>query len=247
MIKLTKPLIFFDLETTGADVTTARIVQIAAIKLLPDGSKVKRKTLINPGVKIPAEATEIHGITDEMVANAPTFASIAPKLFSFFSEGDLAGYNSNEYDIPVLQEEFVRCGLDFPAHGVSFLDVLKVERIINDQKLVSVYKRYTGKDLEGAHDAMADIEATLEVFTCQVMARPEIGESVSEIDSFCQGEKKRVDVAGKIYQKDGEFYWSFGKLKDRPVTSDFGYIQWFMKQDFPRDSKKAIERIWQAK
>jgi DNA polymerase-3 subunit epsilon len=173
-MKLTKPIIFFDLETTGIDIAKERICQIACIKIDLDGKQTEKELLINPTIPIPKEATEIHGITDEMVADKPTFANISKSLFEFFEGCDIAGYNSNVFDVPLLAEEFSRSRIEFPNWELNFVDVLQYERLLKPNKLADVYKRYTGKDLEGAHDALNDVRATLEILLHQTEGNKDI-------------------------------------------------------------------------
>lgn len=250
-LNLKRALIFFDLETTGVQISTDKVVQIATSKHFLDG-KVEQKTmLINPGVKIPKEASDIHGITDEMVKDAPTFKQIAKSLSDYFSGCDLGGYNSDTFDVPLLIAEFHRCGISFPENGVSFIDVLKIERIVNSHKLTETYKRYTGLDLENAHDAGADVDATSVVFFKQLeklkdVLTDENGQTeftVERIDVFCQGEKQRFDYAGKMYLKDGVVYWTFGKNVDKPVLEDRGYLNWVLSSDFPIETKDRIKEL----
>ena len=239
-MKLEKPIVFFDLETTGVSVGTDKIVQIACVKVNTDLSKEEKKMLINPQIPIPASATEVHGITDEMVKDAPLFKQIAKGLNEFMAGCDLGGYNSDNFDIPLLIEEFKRAGLDFPTWELNFLDVLKYERLLNPQKLEAVYKRYTGKDLDGAHDALNDVRATIEILEFQTAGK-EL--STKEIDEFCQEDKKRFDYAGKMYVKDEIVLWSFGKNMNKPVLDDLGYVEWVLNQDFPTQTKEKIKQL----
>ena len=254
-ITLKRALIFFDLETTGVAVSTDKIIQIATTKYFPDGKTESKTVLINPGIEIPKEAIDVHGITNEMVKDAPTFKQFSKSLFEHFSGCDLAGYNSDTFDVPLLIAEFQRCGISFPEGGVSFIDVLKIERIVNSHKLTETYQRYTGKPLENAHDAGADVEGTGVVFGFQLEKLKAIfkneNESFSEetdltverIDLFCQGDKMRFDYAGKMYQKDGVVYWSFGKNADKSVLDDRGYLNWVLSSDFPIETKEKIKSL----
>ena len=194
-MKLIKPIIFFDLETTGVDIAKDRICQIACIKIDLDGNQTEKELLINPNMPIPKEATEVHGITDEMVVDKPTFANISKSLLEFFEGCDIAGYNSNVFDVPLLAEEFSRSRIEFPNWELNFVDVLQYERLLKPNKLADVYKRYTGKDLEGAHDALNDVRATLEILLHQTEGNNDI--FPADIDLLCQGDRKRFDVAGK--------------------------------------------------
>jgi len=241
-MKFKKPIVFFDLETTGLDVVSDRICQIGAVKILPDGTVEEKKLLINPIIPIPAEATEVHKITDEMVNDAPKFVQVAKGMKEWFSGCDIGGYNSDNFDIPLLAEEFYRCGVTFPENKeVNFVDVLKLEREYNSHKLENAYKRYTGLEFQ-AHDALEDIKATVEVFKKQVESF-NIETDAGAIDEMLQGDKKRVDFANKIYEKDNKFFWTFGKNKDKEVKNDKGYCEWVCRSNFSQDTKKCIKEI----
>lgn len=240
-MKIVKPIVFFDLETTGTQISESRIVQIAAMKLFPNGDIDLKESLINPGMSIPAEATAIHGKTDEMVKDAPLFMVISKSLLEWLRDCDIGGYNSDNFDIPMLIEEFKRCKLSFPDWDCTFVDVLKNERRLNSHRLGETYKRYTGKELDGAHDAMIDVKATVEILQYQMKANPEM--TMAEIDELCQGDKKRFDYAGKMYvNENGEVCWSFGKHVGQPVRTVRHYAQWFLDSDFPQQSKDKLRQ-----
>lgn len=241
-MKLTKPIVFFDLETTGLDILTSRIVQIACIKINLDGTTEEKKMLINPSILIPKEATDVHGISDEMVKDAPYFSQIAKSLYSFFRGCDIGGYNSDIYDLPLLCEEFYRFSILFLDWEYNLIDVLKFERALKPNKLSDVYKRYTGKDLEGSHDAMNDTRATIEILFNQIDNKKEI--TPEEIDNFCQGDKKRFDIAGKTYiNKQGVVCWSFGKNIFKPVLENKTYLEWVLKNEFPSETKYKLRQL----
>ena len=246
-----RKLLFFDLETTGVSTTKDRIVQIATA-LDIDGKIETKKFLINPTIPIPTEATEVHGITNEMVKNCPTFKQISKSLYEYIKDCDLAGFNSDSFDVPLLSEEFARCEINFPQKEIAFVDVLKLERLLNPNTLSAVYKRYTGLELD-AHDALNDVLATVAIYDYQIDSplygkimldyedfKSEFTHSAQFTDIICQGDKLRFDIAGKMYQKDGIVYWSFGKNKDCDVRNDSGYSNWFLREDFPTQSKKCL-------
>ena len=241
-MKLNRPIVFFDLETTSVEISTARVVQIACIKINMDGSTEEKKMFINPSIPIPAEAIEVHGITNDMVKDAPFFSQIAKGLYSFFKDCDIAGYNSDAYDVPLLCEEFGRLSITFLDWDYNLVDVLKYERLLKPNKLADVYKRYTGKELEGSHDAMNDVKATFEILFHQIGDNEEI--TPEEIDEFCQGNRKRFDVAGKTYlNEEGIVFWSFGKNMNKPVLDDKGYLEWVLKNDFPSETKFKLRQL----
>ena len=236
---LKRPIIFFDLETTGVDIATSRIVEIACIKIDLDGTKTEKHALINPTIPIPKEASEVHGITDEKVANAPKFVELSKSLYAFFYGCDIAGYNSDSFDIPLLVQEFSRCNIIFGDWDFNTIDVLSVERVLRPNKLSDVYKRYTGKDLEDAHSALADVNATLEILFHQYDGKEEI--TPEEIESQYR-QKKRYDLSNKLYvNADGKVCWSFGKLMNQPIENDISYVDWVLKQNsFTNETKRKI-------
>lgn len=241
-MKIEKAIIFFDLETTGVSVDNDRIVQIACIKIEADGTKIEKQLLINPTIPIPKEASDVHGITDEMVKDAPKFVNISKSIYAFFEGCDIGGFNSDNFDVPMLMTEFERVGLTFPNWDCVFVDVLKYERHLRPNKLVDVYKRYTGEDLDGAHDAMNDVRATLAVLVHQVEGKDDI--TPSEIDLICQGDRKRFDVAGKCYyDKEGAVRWSFGKNINKLVKDDLGYVNWVLTNSFPSETKAKLREL----
>jgi len=243
-MNITRPIVFFDLETTGLDLSTDRAVSIATLKIDLEGKTEEKKILINPEMDIPKEASDIHGITNEMVADAPTFKQISKSLFSYFENCDIAGFNSDYYDVPLLMKEFSRCGIDFPTWELNLVDVLKFERMLNSNKLGEVYLRYTGKELEGAHDAMNDIKATFEILMCQLEKHGKNDLTPQEIDLMCQGERKRFDLSGKTYlNANGEVCWSIGKNANNPVTKDTAYLNWVLKSDFPEETKAKLRTL----
>lgn len=249
MLKLSKPIVFFDLETTGTSIQQDRIVQIAVIKMFPDPeTSIERKVhLIDPGCPIPSEATEIHGITDEMVQGKPKFIQIAKGVKDYMTGCDLGGYNSDMFDIPMLIQEFHRCNIAFPDWDLNVIDVIKIERILNSHKLSETYKRYFDKELDDAHDAMVDANATVDIFFEQLdflKDQPDFNMSIEAIDKFCQGENERFDLAGKCYLKDGVVHWSFGKNMNKPVLKDTSYLNWVLNSDFPIQTKNLLNEYW---
>lgn len=237
---MNKPRIVFDLETTGVDVVKDRIVQIAVRKINIDGTEETKSVLINPTIPIPKAASDVHGILDADIKNAPTFSQIATSMLKYFNGSDLIGFNSDQFDIPLLSEEFNRCGLFFPQEGTEYLDVMKIERMVNSHKLTDTYKRYIGEELDGAHDAMNDVNGTWEVLKKQIEIY-NLPNNISEITEKYNNGKIPVDVAGKIYQEDNKYYWSFGKNKGNHVTEDIGYCNWVLKSDFPSESKSKLK------
>ncbi len=252
-MKLEKPLIYFDIESSGLDTETARIIELACIKYNVDGTQEEKTILVNPGVSIPKEASDVHGITDEDVKDKPFFRQYASAIRSWFVDCDLAGFNSDNFDIHLLSAEFERSGLEGINWNPNLLDIIKVYRTLYPNTLSEVYKRLTGKELDGAHGAVFDVKATKEIADLLIPklkeTTEEILETVSDIDNFLQGDKKRYDLAGKMYTDvDGVVKWNISKEnKDKPVLSNQGFITWFMKGDFPQESKNKIKELQQIK
>ena len=242
-LKLKKPLVIFDLETTGVNVVTDRIVQIACLKIFPEGHQEEKKTLINPTISIPKEAAEVHGLSDKDVKDAPTFKQISKTLFNFMKSCDISGYNSDNFDVPLLIEEFWRCDIDFPAdEQTNFIDFFQSERKIYSRKLTEAYKRYTGKELKDAHDAMADVYGTFEVMKGQLI---KLGlNNLEDLKNIYLNEDKEMyDFGNKLYKKSGEVYYNFGKYKDKKVKDFPSYALWMIQSDFPRDTKNKLIEI----
>ena len=242
-MSLPKPIVFFDLETTGVSITQDRIVQIGAIKVNPDGTEEIKNVLVNPTISIPIGASEIHGISDEDVKDKPLFRQIAKSFAGWLSGCDLAGYNSDNFDVPMLIEEFTRVGVSFPDKETKFIDVLKIERKVNSHKLGETYQRYTGEELEGAHDALIDIYATIKIFHQQLKQNEVLPSAAADLEAYCQGEFERVDFAGKLYRKEGQVYWRFGKHMDQLVSETKSYCNWVLGADFPSETKAQIREV----
>lgn len=240
-----KPIIFFDLETTGVNVSKDRIVEIACTKYNVDGTTEKKYSLINPEMDIPFEASEVHGITNDKVKDAPTFKRLGSSMREWFKDCDLAGYNSDNFDVPLLSAEFERVGLEGINWNPNLLDILKLYRHLYPNTLSAVYERLTGKVLEDAHSADADISATKEISDILIQKLSEVEEkSVKNIDNFLQGDKKRFDLAGKLYiDVDGVVRYNFGKDVDKSVKDFPGFAEWMLKQDFPNETKKKIREL----
>lgn len=247
MLQLTRPLAIIDLETTGINLSTDRIVEIAIVKILPDGSKQVKRKLINPEIPISTVSSDLHGITNEMVKDAPTFKQAANEIKQFLDNCDLAGYNSNRFDIPMLAEEFLRVGLDFDFKGRRLVDVQKVFHLMEQRTLSAAYKFYCNKTLEGAHGAEADATATWEVLVAQVLKYPQLGSTVESILKVI-GEDNTVDFARRMVLENGIEVFNFGKHKGRAVAdvlkAEPQYYDWMMKGDFPMHTKQKLTEIF---
>lgn len=249
---LKNPLCVFDLETTGLQVTKDRIVQIAALKIHPNGKQEELNLIVNPEMEIPQEVIDIHGITNELALNAPTFRELAEEIKSFFGDSDLAGYNSNKFDIPVLAEEFLRVGIEFDLTQRAFIDVQNIFHKMEQRTLVAAYKFYCKKNLENAHDAMYDTKATWEVLEKQIEKYKLKPDVLSLAELSRAGNHKILDMAGRIaINSKGEVIYNFGKHNGKTIESvantEPGYYGWMLEADFPLYTKsvlrKAMEEI----
>ncbi len=245
-LQLERPLAFIDLETTGVNVSTDRIVEIAVVKISPDGTKLVKRKLINPLMPIPLGSSEIHGITDEMVKDAPSFKMVANEVKQFIEQCDLAGYNSNRFDIPMLIEEFLRAGIEFSTDGRKLVDVQKVFHMMEQRTLGAAYKFYCHKVLEGAHGAEVDAAATWEILEAQIERYPQIGNTVETVVKFT-GEDDIVDFARRFIKDKGIEIFNFGKHKGKPVAQvlkeEPQYYDWMMKGDFAMNTKQKLTEI----
>ena len=246
MLKLIRPLAFVDLETTGVNLGIDRIVEIGMVKILPDGNKSVKRKLINPEMVIPQSSIDIHGITNDMVKDAPTFKQAANDIKQFLDNCDLSGYNSNRFDVPLLMEEFLRVEVEFDMKGRRLVDVQKVFHMMEQRTLSAAYKFYCEKNLEGAHSAEVDALATMEILEAQVQRYPQMGNTVESILKFT-GEDVIVDFARRFVMDKGVEVFNFGKHKGRPVTevlkAEPQYYDWMMRGDFPLHTKQKLTEI----
>lgn len=247
-LKLERPLIFFDLETTGTNITQDRIVEFSYYKIYPDGTKEEKSRRINPEMKIPAESTAVHHITDEDVKNEPTFRQVAKALNAIFDNCDIAGYNSNKFDVPLLVEEFNRVGINFDLSGRRFIDVQNIFHKMEQRTLVAAYRFYCGKELEGAHSASADTLATYEVLLGQLERYPDLKNDVDYLAEFSKS-GRNVDLSGRVVLNDkDEAVFNFGKHKGKRVVDVFrsepSFYSWMMQGDFAKNTKDVITRLF---
>ncbi|HEY5500037.1 MAG TPA: 3'-5' exonuclease [Bacteroidales bacterium] len=246
-LNLKNPLVFFDLEATGINPNSDRIVEISYLKVLTNGQEETKTYRVNPGIPIPKEASEIHHILDEDVANCPTFKEIGKQIAKDIEGCDLAGFNSNRFDIPMLVEEFLRYDIDIDLSKRKFIDVQVIFHKMEQRTLTAAYKFYCGKDLDGAHGAEADTLATYEVLKSQLDLYPDLQNNVQYLSEFSSF-NRNVDFAGKIVLNDQDVeVFNFGKYKDKPVEEilkkDTGYYGWMMQGDFSLNTKNVLTRI----
>lgn len=248
-IKLDRPLAFFDLETTGVTIGADRIIEISVIKISPDGTRSDYHSRVNPEIQIPEFVSQLTGITNLLVAHSPNFASISKELVLFLDGCDLAGYNSNKFDVPFLVEEFHRVGTDFSLTGRRLVDVQNIFHKMEPRTLAAAYKFYCGKDLVNAHAADADTLATYEVFISQLERYNDLqGKDMDFLHKFTNMHNT-VDLAGRlVYDEQGREIVNFGKHKGKFVMdvfqSDPSYYDWIMRGDFSRDTKSVFEKLW---
>lgn len=250
-LNLTRPLAFFDVETTGLNIATDRIVEISILKIFPpDGNRKESKTLlINPTIHIPAEVTKIHGISDQDVLDAPTFKDCGNELAKFLEDCDLAGYNCNYFDIPLLMEEFLRAGIEFDTKDRKFVDVQGIFHKKEERTLSAAYKFYCGKALENAHSAEADITATYEILEAQLEKYPELKGDTTYLHNFTS-RSRRADFAGRfVYNDKNIVVFNFGKHAGKGAEDVFrtepSYYFWMMNGEFSLHTKKIITEIFQ--
>ena len=245
-LQLKRPIVFIDLETTGTNLAIDRIVEIAIVKVSIDGTRLAKRKLLNPLMPIPKGASDIHGITDEMVKHAPTFKQVANEIKQFIDTCDIGGYNSNRFDIPMLVEEFLRAGLEFSVDGRKLIDVQRVYHMMEQRTLAAAYKFYCQKTLEGAHSAEVDAAATWEILEAQIERYPQIGLTLEAICAFC-GEEDLVDFARRFIKVDCKEVFNFGKHKGRCVEevlkAEPQYYDWMMKGEFPLHTKQKLTEI----
>ncbi|MFP3860469.1 MAG: exonuclease domain-containing protein [Bacteroidales bacterium] len=246
-LQLTKPIVFFDLETTGMDIAKDRIVEISLLKVYPNGDSESKTMKINPEMPIPPKSTEIHGITDEDVKDSPAFSEVAKQIQQFIEGCDLAGFNSNRFDLPLLAEEFIRVGVDYDLKKQRFIDVQVIFHKMEKRNLSAAYRFYCNKELKNAHSAEADTEATYEILKAQIEKYDELQNDVQKLSEF-SSHNKNADFAGRIiYNDKGEEIFNFGKYKGKVVEEvlqkDPAYYGWIINNDFPLYTKRVLTNI----
>src|ERR1051326_9023765 len=246
-LQLKKPLAVIDLEATGTNLGSDRIIEIAIVKLLPDGSQVLKRKIINPQIPIPRPVTELHGITDDMVKDAPIFKQVAHELKQTLDGCDLAGYNSNRFDIPMLMEEFLRADVEFDMRNRKLIDVQKIFHLMEQRTLSAAYKFYCNKIHESAHSAEGDAMASVEIFYAQLERYPDLGTTIDSVLKVI-GEEVIVDLPRRFTVENGIEIFNFGKHKGRPICDvlkvEPQYYDWMMKGDFPMHTKQKLTEIY---
>ena len=247
-LQLTRPIIFFDLETTGLNIITDHIVEFAYIKVYPDGKEESNVIRINPEMPIPPQSTAVHHITDADVASCPVFKQVAPQIIEIFKNCDVAGYNSNHFDVPMLVEQLSQAGFDFEPHKRKYIDVQTIFHKLEQRNLSAAYRFYCNRELTDAHSANADTQATYEVLKAQLERYPQLQNNVDYLSNF-SSQNNKVDLAGKIIcDEQGQERFAFGKHKDKLVEEVFeqepSYYAWMMNGQFAADTKNVITEIY---
>ena len=247
-LNLKRPIIFFDLETTGLDIAKDRIVELCYIRVEPNGNEEARSMRINPEMHIPEVASSVHGITDDDVKDCPTFADVAPQLAATFEGCDLAGFNSNRFDLPLLAEEFMKAGVNIDLSHVQAIDVQNIYHKLEKRTLAAAYKFYCGRDLENAHSALADTQATYEVLQAQLDHYP--NDLQNDVDFLAEFSRmnRNIDFAGRfVYDESGKELINFGKYKGKAIkdvlSRDPGYYSWIMQGDFTLNTKQVLTKL----
>ncbi|MDN3707651.1 3'-5' exonuclease [Myroides ceti] len=246
-LKLNRPICFFDLETTGIDVARDRIVEISILKVFPNGNKESKTWLVNPTISIPPQSTEIHGITNEKVAGEPTFKELASQIYNMIKDSDLAGFNSDRFDIPLLAEELLRAEVDFDMKNRVAVDIQTIFHKKEERTLSAAYKFYCNASLENAHSAAADTNATYEILKAQLDRYEDLENDIKALAEYTT-RKKSADFAGFIaFNNDGKEIFTFGKHKgalvDEVLEKEPGYFGWIQNADFPLYTKKVLTAI----
>ena len=244
-LNLLRPLVFFDLETTGTDIANDRIVEISLVKLFPDGKEEKNTFRVNPGIPIPPEASAVHGIKDEDVKDKPTLAELAPKLLEIFKDSDLCGYNLLKFDFPLLRMEFARNNIEFDTIGINLIDPMLIFMKNEPRDLSAALKFYWGEDLKKAHSAEADTIATKKILLAQIEKYEDVPGSVPELSAYStEGQKRFADITGKLrYNEDNEIVFGFDKHKGERIIDNADYAGWVLGSDFPEDTKAIIRKL----
>lgn len=247
ILQLNKPLVIFDLETTGINTSRDRIVELCMIRIQTDGQRSDLNLRFNPGIPIPPEVSAIHGIYDADVAHEPKFSEKAAEIAQFLNNCDFAGFNSNKFDFPMLVEEFYRAEVDFDISKRKFIDAQKIFHLMEPRNLSAAYKFYCSKELNNAHSAKADTEATWEIIQSQLQRYSNLEPNIDFLHKF-SGQSNLADLAGRlVYNDKQEVVFNFGKHKGRPVSdvfkTDLGYYDWMMQGDFPMQTKKVLTQL----
>ena len=244
-LALTRPLVFFDCETTGTDISKDRIIEISLLKLYPANHQELKTFRINPGIPIPAEATAIHGITNEDVANSPAFAAIAQEILDKINGSDLCGYNLIKFDFPLIRMEFFRNNIEFNIEGINLIDPMKIFMLKEPRDLTSALQFYCNRDHQAAHSAEADTLVTKDILIAQIARYDDLPNTVAELSTFStQGTTRFADITGKLkYNDNNEVVFNFGAHRNERIIDNRDYVNWMLTRDFPEDTKSILRRL----
>ncbi len=243
-LNLKRPLVFFDLETTGTKVDEDRIVEISLLKLFPDGKEEVTTLLVNPTIPISPEASAIHGISDADVADKPTFKQLASQILDILKDSDLSGYNIHQFDLPLIRYEFLRIGIDFQIDDLNVVDPMMIYFKKEPRSLSAAFKYYCNQELVDAHSAEADIKATKDILLAQIERYNDVGDTVSNLADYSAPRFKSADLSRRLaYNDKDELIFNFGKYKGEPVKAHIDYAEWMLEKDFPEDTKNILDRF----
>lgn len=251
-LKLERPLVFIDLETTGLSIAFDRIVELTVLKVHPDGTEESRGRRINPGIPIPIQASEVHGITDYDVRDEPSFSQFANSLTEFLGKCDLAGFNILRFDLPLLEAEFKRCRVEFSREGRRIIDTQVIFHTQEPRNLTAAYKKYCGKDLDGAHSSEVDVRATAEILAAQLDFYPDLPQDLEGLDMYCNRKNPNwLDSDGKLINTENGIAFGFGQYKGKLLQdvckADSGYLEWIANGDFSKEVKGAVYKALSGK
>lgn len=243
MINISKAIVFFDIESTGLSTTEDRIIELGCVKIHPDGTREEKSIIVNPTIPIPIESSDVHGITNEQVKKLPTFKQFSKGVYDFIYGCNLGGFNSDAFDIPLLHNELIRSGLPGITWDFESIDIRRIYMMMYPNNLSSIYERLTGKELVGAHGAVADINATIEILSLLVGDAP-----IESMPNQYNNGSVKFDIDGKFYIKDDNLYWNFGKNKDKIVKEHDDYTEWFLEEsNFNKDLKLKVIKYLEKK
>lgn len=243
-VQMSKPIIFFDIETTGLDISKDRIVEIYAKRIFPNQAEDEFYSKVNPEIHVPQQAVKVHGLSNDVLKNEPTFQQIGQKLFDFFQNCDVGGYNIIRFDVPFLIEEFLRNDFENPLEDANFADSMLIFHKMMPRNLAGALHYYTGEKLENAHSAKADVLATIEIFNSQLHRHSELPSNVKEIEKFSMNGRSVIDFGGYfVKDQSGDIVFNFGKYRNKKALDHTDYLDWMLNNDFPIQTKQFIQSL----
>lgn len=244
MLVLERPIAFFDIESTGVDTSSDRIIELNITKVFPDRSQESKTILVNPGIPIPKKSSDIHGFTDEVVKDQPLFKRYAKGIHDYIQNCDIGSFNGNSFDRVMLYNEFLRCGIEWDYHKHRFLDAGNIMKRKEERTLTAAYKMYCGKDLEGAHGAEADVKATIEVFFAQLHKYDDLPDNIEQLALYCNYDRPVLDISGKFsFDDDGDIIFNFGQSRGQKVKENVSLLHWMITKNFNPDTLDICHRF----